>query len=162
MTDKPRHILDMGCGGRPKPDATHSIDINPVYVKDKPNGKVWDMNNLPFPYPDGYFDKIYCCDVLEHLDVGFEAVLLELRRILKFHGVLVVSVPNCMWWYHRICYLIGYIPQDFFLAHRKHFTRGYVYNALDNCGFKIKAKSNFPPKLNFMGSGITIKARKFE
>ena len=156
-------ILDLGCGGRGRrTDATHFMDKNPLYVKGKPNGKAWDMNNLPLPYPDGYFEKVYCEDVLEHLDIGIEESLLEIRRILGFCGILELSVPNCMWWYHRICYLLGYIPQEFFLAHRKHFTRRYVYNALDNCGFKIMVKNNFPLKPDFMGPSIIVKARRFE
>lgn len=159
-----KKILDVGCGTDPKPDATHFLDINPAHIKGKKNGKVWDLNKLPLPHNNNTFDKIYCDNVLEHLDVNTEDVLSELYRILKHRGTLVVAVPNAMWWYDRILYLLGKMPNDFILAHKKHFTRDYISIALRNCGFKIVPHHNksllFKPK--FIGKEISIIARKVE
>lgn len=158
MTEK--KILDIGCGDNPNREATHFIDINPKYVTME-NGKTWDVNH-PLPYEDGTFDKVYCTDIMEHLKIPVEVFLVEMRRILKFQGDLVIRVPNCMWWYHRLVYLLGYIPDDFFLAHRKHFTRRYLYNALDNCGFKVRFRRNCRVFIECIGADITIIARRFE
>jgi 2-polyprenyl-3-methyl-5-hydroxy-6-metoxy-1,4-benzoquinol methylase len=47
-----------------------------------------DLRRLP--QPDNYFDVIYCLSVLEHTR-GYPEILLELRRVLRPGGTLVVS-----------------------------------------------------------------------
>lgn len=45
-------------------------------------------------YPDEYFDKIYSISVLEHIpDDGDTRTIIELARVLKKGGVLVITVP---------------------------------------------------------------------
>ena len=46
------------------------------------------------PYPDEYFDKIYYISVLEHIpDDGDTRTVIELARVLKKGGILVITVP---------------------------------------------------------------------
>jgi ubiquinone/menaquinone biosynthesis C-methylase UbiE len=45
------------------------------------------------PFPDATFDKVLLSEVLEHVD-DEDALLAELRRVVKPDGVLVVSVPH--------------------------------------------------------------------
>jgi len=50
------------------------------------------------PYPDGYFDKVFCISCIEHLR-DFEDVkktMSEFRRVLKYGGVLFLTVD-----YHK-------------------------------------------------------------
>lgn len=50
-----------------------------------------DATRLPFP--DEYFDRVICSEVLEHVsDDG--VVLAELVRVLRRGGVLAISVPD--------------------------------------------------------------------
>lgn len=46
-------------------------------------------------FPDGYFDTISACEVLEHIGRGqLRAVLNNLIRMLRDEGNMVVTVPN--------------------------------------------------------------------
>lgn len=47
------------------------------------------------PYHDNKFDLVICLDVLEHLAFKDQPLcLLEIRRVLKENGKLLISVPN--------------------------------------------------------------------
>lgn len=47
-----------------------------------------------FPYPDGHFDGVLYCEILEHLTRDPIAVFAEIHRVLKPGGWLVVTTPN--------------------------------------------------------------------
>ncbi len=48
------------------------------------------------PFPDGSFDLVACCDVLEHVD-DLEKVLREVSRLLKPGGVFFYDTVNRTW-----------------------------------------------------------------
>jgi 2-polyprenyl-6-hydroxyphenyl methylase/3-demethylubiquinone-9 3-methyltransferase len=48
------------------------------------------------PFPDGSFDLVACCDVLEHVD-DLEKVIREVSRLLKPGGVLFYDTINRTW-----------------------------------------------------------------
>jgi SAM-dependent methyltransferase len=50
-----------------------------------------DVSRLPFA--GGYFDRVVCTEVLEHVD-NDRAVLAELVRVLRPGGALAISVPD--------------------------------------------------------------------
>ena len=54
---------------------------------------VYDLNNLPYPFPSGSFEVIEASHILEHLDDPF-AVMKELHRLLATGGLLVIRVPH--------------------------------------------------------------------
>jgi SAM-dependent methyltransferase len=47
-----------------------------------------------FPYADGYFSTVLCCELLEHLTADPMHMMMELNRILKAGGHLVLTTPN--------------------------------------------------------------------
>ena len=47
-----------------------------------------------FPYADASFDVVLFCEILEHLLIDPVHALLEIRRILKPDGLLVLTTPN--------------------------------------------------------------------
>ena len=155
-------VLDIGCGCNPKKDATHLLDINRLYVNGTDNVQ-WDCNNLPLPYPDNTFSMIYIDNMLEHLEVDTTAFLREIRRILCFRGDVIITVPNVMFWYHRLCYLLGFIPNDFYLAHKKHFTTSSLFLAMRESGLKLRPVQNKSfLKPEFSKSIIIAHGRRFE
>ncbi len=106
---KPKRVLDIGCGRGyytkltslfPFVKEIQSIDANPGYVKrakknvgsDKritiQTGSIYKL-----PFKDNYFDCIIASEILEHLIDDGKAIV-ELHRVLKKDGVLLVSVPN--------------------------------------------------------------------
>ncbi len=72
---------------------TKILDMAKMWLKDDPNinFQVASLNNLG--YPDNYFDKIVCSEVLEHIpdDSGAAG---ELYRVLKPGGTIALTVPN--------------------------------------------------------------------
>ena len=69
-----QRVLDVGCGIRPYPFATHLADIEVVHAWRGVRRRVpsagrefvqCTVEDLPFP--DGWFDFVYCAHVLEHV-----------------------------------------------------------------------------------------------
>ena len=52
------------------------------------------------PFESDSFDAAVCIEVLEHMFAP-QAALSEVRRVLRPHGTLLVTVPNCAYWRRR-------------------------------------------------------------
>ncbi len=105
---RPKKILDAGCGRGfyiyclqyyRFIKEIHGIDVNKQYLAIARKNitdnrvKITNSNVYHLPYNNNYFDLIICSEVLEHLlDDG--RALLELRRVLKKNGILIITVPN--------------------------------------------------------------------
>jgi len=76
---------------------------------------VADTTRLPFP--DGYFDVITCCSVLEYVPHRMlRAVQHELDRVLRTGGVIVVTGTSNRLWpreVHSRQWLVNYLPRAF-------------------------------------------------
>jgi SAM-dependent methyltransferase len=101
-----KRVLDAGCGtaygteilaGAGASEVV-GVDIDPGVVE-AARGRggvdvsfeVADARDLPFT--DGTFDVVVCFEVIEHVEDP-EAILDELRRVLRPEGLLAVSSPN--------------------------------------------------------------------
>jgi len=60
-------------------------------------------------FPDDYFDTIAMSAVIEHL-VEPIAALVELRRVLRPGGRLLIDTPNIAKWTRRVKLALGYFP----------------------------------------------------
>jgi SAM-dependent methyltransferase len=47
-----------------------------------------------FPYPDGHFATVLCCELLEHLKYDPMWMMSEIHRILRPGGILLLTTPN--------------------------------------------------------------------
>jgi glycosyltransferase involved in cell wall biosynthesis/SAM-dependent methyltransferase len=56
--------------------------------------KNFDVEHDRFPYPDSYFDVALCCELIEHLREDPMHMLIELNRVLKWGGLLILTTPN--------------------------------------------------------------------
>ncbi|MGO9111977.1 MAG: class I SAM-dependent methyltransferase [Thermoguttaceae bacterium] len=52
------------------------------------------------PFESESFDAAVCIEVMEHMFAPQDA-LSEIRRVLRPHGTLLVTVPNCAYWRRR-------------------------------------------------------------
>lgn len=56
--------------------------------------ELFDAEKDRFPYQDGYFSTILCCELVEHLREDPMHMMAEINRILKPGGHLVLTTPN--------------------------------------------------------------------
>jgi len=96
-------ILNIGCGGSHSSHKFIWIGNVRLDVKKAKNVTiVADAHHLPFKTET--FDKIIAFEVCEHL-INPSQALTEMRRVLKPHGKIIISIPN-VW---RIGRLIHWI-----------------------------------------------------
>src|SRR6185503_6362874 len=56
--------------------------------------KHFNVERDPFPYDGEMFDVVLFCEILEHLLSDPVHALLEIRRVLKPSGTLIITTPN--------------------------------------------------------------------
>jgi SAM-dependent methyltransferase len=115
-----RRVLDLGC--RSGALTRHFLDGNEVVgldvdaaalAKAAERGIQPVQANVeePLPFEDGSFDAVVAGELLEHLQFP-DALLAEIRRVLRPGGVLVGSVPNAYRLKSRLLFLAGRPPED--------------------------------------------------
>lgn len=163
LTDR-FECLDVGCGMNPKADATMLLDVDPQIGNHYGKSFVQhDLNELPLPFRSCRFDKIYLSHVLEHLVVDDTQFMKDILRILKYSGEVCISVPNSLFIYHRVLYVLGIVPCDFVLTHVKHYQFKHLKCVLRNVGFKVFELKNlwlFNPVRNWTEPHINVVAQK--
>ena len=55
---------------------------------------LFDAEKDVFPYEDGYFSAVLCCELIEHLSSDPMHMMCEINRVLKPGGTLVLTTPN--------------------------------------------------------------------
>jgi SAM-dependent methyltransferase len=109
----------------------------------------FDAEKDPFPYPDGHFSTVLCCELIEHLFADPMYLMCEVNRILKPGGHLVLTTPNIAALRAIAAMLQGYHP-GFFHAyvkpaatgevdarHNREYTPREVKLLLENSGFEV-------------------------
>jgi glycosyltransferase involved in cell wall biosynthesis/SAM-dependent methyltransferase len=56
--------------------------------------ELFDAEKDRFPYDDGYFSTVLCCELVEHLREDPMHMMAEINRILRPGGHLVLTTPN--------------------------------------------------------------------
>jgi SAM-dependent methyltransferase len=87
---------------------------------------------LALPY-DGEFDALGAFDVLEHIERDADA-LIEMRRVLKPGGVLLLTVPQHPWLWSRI---------DEMAYHKRRYRRVELAARLRGTGYSVLCDTSF-------------------
>jgi SAM-dependent methyltransferase len=115
-----KHVLDLGC--RSGALTRHLLDGNSVVGLDVDAAALEKAAALgieplqadvdePLPLEDARFDAVVAGELLEHLRFP-DALVAEIRRVLRPGGVLVGSVPNAFRVQGRLRFLRGRPPED--------------------------------------------------
>jgi SAM-dependent methyltransferase len=83
-----RRVLDIGCGANKIAGAV-GMDVNPRTAADV----IHDLDDLPYPFADSYFDEVIGRHVIEHVRDPL-AVMCELHRITRGGGRVRIVVPH--------------------------------------------------------------------
>jgi len=102
-----------------------------------------------FPYPDGHFATVLCCELIEHLTEDPMHLMSEINRILKPGGHLVLTTPNIGSLRGIAAILEGYHPGIFTAyirpradgeveaRHNREYTPKEIERLLLNSGFTV-------------------------
>jgi SAM-dependent methyltransferase len=69
----------------------------------------WISGVSPCPVESDFFSAVIAGDLIEHL-MDTDAFLVELYRILRPNGYLLITTPNLAWWWSRFRFLFGKVP----------------------------------------------------
>ena len=108
--EKELTLLDAGCGEGHLLERLYLLnsscryygaDITPAALTRAQERCPWatfkKMNLSSMEFPAVFFDVVICTEVLEHI-YEYEAVIEELKRILKPGGCLIITFPNEALW----------------------------------------------------------------
>jgi glycosyltransferase involved in cell wall biosynthesis/predicted SAM-dependent methyltransferase len=108
---------------------------------------LFDAESDRFPYDDGAFHTVLCCELIEHLQRDPMRMMAEIHRILADGGCLVMTTPNVTSLRAIAAVLRGFHPMLFppYLRpsesrearHAREYTPREVRDLLENSGFKV-------------------------
>ncbi len=93
------------------------------------------------PFPDGAFDVVLYCEVLEHMTSDPQRTILELKRLLRSGGQLVLTTPNVAR-LENIARLVSganiydpYSGYGHYGRHNREYNRHELTKLMVRCGF---------------------------
>ncbi|MFP4392614.1 MAG: methyltransferase domain-containing protein [Desulfohalobiaceae bacterium] len=154
-------VLDLGCGQGRHGHALYKeqdlkvycLELNLQELKQARSGfKLLEAENkaqnpggylllqgncLQLPFDPASLQAVICCEVLEHLQ-NYHQALLEIRRVLKPGGLLVLSVPR--FGPERICWALSKEYQLDPGGHLRIFQAKSLRLEIQRLGFEMFAK----------------------
>lgn len=71
--------------------------------------KACDLNSDEIPWPENTFDVVICTEIIEHV-FDTDRLLIEINRVLKPGGKLIISTPNLSSILNKIFIVMGMQP----------------------------------------------------
>jgi len=151
-------VLDAGCGsGRTLQDLrafgeVSGIEISPLaaeHARQREIGEVRVGRVEELPWGDASFDLVTCLDVLEHTPDDC-AALLELRRVTRQGGWLLLTVP---------AYPALWSTHDEVNHHFRRYTRRTLRQASTDAGWRVARLTSFNSLLLPAAATVRISQR---
>ncbi len=77
-------------------------DLPNTYSIGRVQYKTCNVEVDQYPFPDGFFDAVTCCQVLEHFSHSPLHAMSEMKRVLKRGGLIELDVPNVACFRNRV------------------------------------------------------------
>ena len=112
-----------------------------------------------FPFTDGAFDLVLCCEVLEHLLINPSHMLYEAHRVLKPGGHILITTPNALRWDNLFAMMRGsniydrYHGNGIYGRHNREYSTSEVAELLQANGFdvtRLETRSVYREFLDFV------------
>ena len=103
-----------------------------------------DIESANLPYGDDSFDGVLFCEVIEHLTNDPQKALVEISRVLKPEGHLILTTPNVSRLENVARMMSGWNIYDPYSAfgptgrHNREYTKHELFRLLSHCGFEIE------------------------
>jgi SAM-dependent methyltransferase len=134
-----RKKLSLGSGNKKQADAVN-IDI----VSSTEPDLCHNLNRLPWPLPNDWFEECTAYDVIEHLD-DIVAIMEEIHRVCRHGAIVRITVP------HFSCANAYTDP-----THRHYFTSSSFHYFTGDHEFSFYTKYRFKRRANRIMFAPTI------
>jgi dolichol-phosphate mannosyltransferase len=145
MVDQSKPCLDIGCGSSRILGALHDhsvgvdVSLGKLRYARCYSRPLVHASAFALPFADGAFEQLVCSQVIEHLESGVQP-LLEMARVLKDGGVLILGTPD----YGRASWVIIerlyklFAPNAYADEHITHYTHDSLGDSLTALGFHLE------------------------
>lgn len=165
-------VLDVGCLDGTigelflkMGNEVYGIDASaPAIGKAVARGVIAKLGNVEerFPFEDGMFDAVFAGEIIEHI-FDVDAMLSEIRRVIKPTGCFVVTTPNLATLGRRLLLLAGRNPHieisftGAAAGHIRYFIRQTLFDILEKHGFVVDVFRSDVVNFNASGSLCSYK-----
>lgn len=135
-------VLDVACGEgygsnllSKHAKQVHGVDISEntinhainKYKNNNLNFHIGSVTNLPFE--DGTFDLVISFETIEHI-TEHDAMMLEIKRVLKGDGLLIISTPDKYFYSDIKSYKNPFHAKELYLNEFKNLIENYFINKI--------------------------------
>jgi SAM-dependent methyltransferase len=145
-----------GCYYGPEGETNHTSVTSENGEQFRCDVDLFDAEKDRFPYDDGHFSTVLCCELIEHLPSDPMHMMCEINRILKPGGALVLTTPNIASARAISAILQGFHPMLFpayirpnqagetEARHNREYSPREIKDLLENSGFEVDALETGP------------------
>jgi SAM-dependent methyltransferase len=134
-----------GCATDDRPEIMQELESSQYGERHVLRCRCFDVERDRFPFPDGAFDLVTCCEVIEHLTENPVHALAEIHRVLRPGGWFVLSTPNAARAGSIANLLRGSNVYDPYhlgtplrgSRHSREYTLGELRDLIAGCGFAL-------------------------
>jgi SAM-dependent methyltransferase len=127
----------------PEPEGSQRVTIHQTNETFTYRYKQFNIEKDSFPYKDDTFDVVLFCEIIEHLLSDPVHALVEIRRVLKPGGILVLTTPNVVR-LDNVRKIIGgenvydpYSGYGPYGRHNREYTQEDLFSLLSANGFSV-------------------------
>ncbi|HEY6187701.1 MAG TPA: glycosyltransferase [Pyrinomonadaceae bacterium] len=129
--------------GHPETEAVQNVTVGKSGEVITYPYKQFNVEEDAFPYEDGSLDVVLFCEIIEHLLADPVHALIEIRRVLRPGGTLVITTPNVAR-LDNVCKLIGgeniydpYSGYGPYGRHNREYNKHDLYRLLTANDFHV-------------------------